>query len=114
MATVVVSGRVDEEVRRRADRVIERAGSTPGDVIRTVWETIAATGKLPVSQEQEDEFKRKRKAFKEFLDFVNSLPPAPDWFSTMTDRDLQDMRVADTLEKERHFAGGDRHVSAAD
>jgi addiction module RelB/DinJ family antitoxin len=113
MATVVVSGRVDEEVKRQADRIIEQAGSTPGDVIRTVWETIAVTGTLPISQEREDEFKRKRQAFKEFMDCVSALPSAPDWFATMSDGDLRDMKAASMLEKERSFVGGDLHVSPA-
>lgn len=47
MATTVVSGRVDEMVRRRADAYIRRVGSTPAEVIKVVWENIARTGEVP-------------------------------------------------------------------
>lgn len=47
MATAVVSGRVDEGVRRRADAYIRAAGSTPAEVIKVVWENIARTGEVP-------------------------------------------------------------------
>ena len=47
MATAVVSGRVDEKVRQRADAYIRAAGSTPAEVIKVVWENIARTGEVP-------------------------------------------------------------------
>ena len=60
MATIVVSGRVDENVKRKVDRIIEREGTTVGDVIRDVWINISLTGKLPVTQAQEEELREKR------------------------------------------------------
>lgn len=47
MATVVVSGRVDERTKARADAFIRAAGLSSGDVIRMVWERIAQTGEVP-------------------------------------------------------------------
>lgn len=47
MATAVVSGRVDEQVKSRADAFIRAAGLSTGDVIRAVWECIAQTGEVP-------------------------------------------------------------------
>lgn len=47
MATAVVSGRVDERVKSRADVFIRAAGLSAGDVIRAVWEHIAQTGEVP-------------------------------------------------------------------
>lgn len=47
MATAVVSGRVDERVKSRADVFIRAAGLSTGDVIRAVWERIAQTGEVP-------------------------------------------------------------------
>lgn len=47
MATAVVSGRVDEQVKARADAFIRAAGLSTGDVIRAVWERIAQTGEVP-------------------------------------------------------------------
>lgn len=47
MATAVVSGRVDEQVKTRAEAFIRAAGLSTGDVIRVVWEHIARTGEVP-------------------------------------------------------------------
>ena len=47
MATAVVSGRVDEQVKARVDSFIRAAGLSTGDVIRAVWERIAQTGEVP-------------------------------------------------------------------
>lgn len=47
MATAVVSGRVDERIKSRADAFIRAAGLSSGDVIRIVWERIAQTGEVP-------------------------------------------------------------------
>ena len=45
MSTVVVSGRVDEDVKLRADAIIRAAGSTVNGVINDVWQTIRPSGK---------------------------------------------------------------------
>lgn len=47
MGTALVAGRVDEEVKARADAYIAKAGLTQAMVIRSVWETIARTGTIP-------------------------------------------------------------------
>lgn len=47
MATSLISGRVSEECKERAAFYIRRAGLTASDVIRIVWENIAATGEVP-------------------------------------------------------------------
>lgn len=47
MATTVISGRVEECVKARADVFILAAGLSAGDVIRAVWEHIAQTGEVP-------------------------------------------------------------------
>lgn len=47
MATAVVSGRVDAQVKARAEAFIHAAGLSAGDVIRVVWERIARTGEIP-------------------------------------------------------------------
>lgn len=47
MATAVVSGRVDERIKFRAEVFIRAAGLSAGDVIRAVWERIAQTGEVP-------------------------------------------------------------------
>lgn len=99
MATVVVSGRVDEEVKRGVDRILERAGKTPADVIKDVWANIYATGELPTTQQQIDEFQEKRRRFQDFIEFVDSMPPAPAWFATMTDEQMNDMIAEEQMRK---------------
>lgn len=47
MQTAVVSGRVDQTIKERADRVIRASGLTVADVIKAMWFSIAQTGELP-------------------------------------------------------------------
>lgn len=102
MATVVVSGRVDEDVKLKVDRILERAGKTPAEVIKDMWVNISITGELPTTQKQADEFQEKRRRYQEFVEFVDSLPPAPEWFATMTDREMNDMIAEDQMRKWGH------------
>ena len=53
MATAVISGRVDERIKERADTYLRAAGLQAGDVIRQVWEHIARTGEIPVDEGRE-------------------------------------------------------------
>ena len=99
MATVVVSGRVDERIKREVDRIIEREGKTPGDVIRDVWVTIYETGKLPTTSQQEAEFLEKRRRFDDFLEFVNEQSPSPEWLINLTDAEMNDMIAEDQMRR---------------
>lgn len=103
MPTTVVSGRVETDIKERVDRVLEKAGKTQGDVIRDVWVTIAQTGKLPVTQEEEEAFRKRREAFRSFMTLVESLPPCSPEVATMTDEQLRDMMVEDMLAKEARY-----------
>ena len=114
MATVVVAGRVDEEIKRKVDRILERSGKTAADVIKDVWVNIYLTGELPTTQQREEELKEQRRRFQEFMEFVNSAPPTPEWAINLTDEELRDMMVEDMLEEERHFVGGDLYVPTSD
>lgn len=87
MATAVVSGRVDERVRQRADAYIKAAGLTPADVIRVVWENIARTGEVPDEGEAQGE---TPDAFEDFMAFRASLPKAT-WLADLTDEQMKDM-----------------------
>jgi polar amino acid transport system ATP-binding protein len=60
MPTVVVSGRVDEDVKLRADAVIRAAGSSVARVINDVWRSIAESGELPAATSFKDEQAEKR------------------------------------------------------
>lgn len=41
--------------------------------------------------------------YKEFMNFVNSLPPAPKWAVDLTVEELRNMMVDDMLEQWEHF-----------
>lgn len=90
MASAVVAGRVDEQVKLAVDAVLRVAGSTASDVIAGLWNHIAATGVLPDYSEGESSSGRE-KDLEEFISFVDDLPPAPEWLVSM-DRDaMRDM-----------------------
>lgn len=90
METVVVSGRVEQTIKERADRVIRASGFTVADVIKATWSSIAKTGELPESlvapagkSETSDQFAR-------FAQFVDTLPPAPEAFASMSDTQMKE------------------------
>ncbi len=87
MATAVVSGRVDERVRQRADAYIKAAGTTTADVIRVVWERIARTGEVPDEGEAQGE---TPDAFEDFMAYRASLPKAT-WLADLTDEQMKDV-----------------------
>ena len=95
MPTAVVSGRVDESLKRQADVIIRAAGTTVGNVINDVWRTIAETGELPVSPAQAEERLAKQKTFDSFLRWFNTLPPQNDAYARMTDDEILALRVDD-------------------
>ena len=75
MATTVVSGRVDTPTSQQAMRVIKAAGLTPAALIKSIWESIAQTGRLPNLANEDERALQKRDTFAEFLAFSNALPP---------------------------------------
>ena len=95
MPTVVVSGRVDEGVKLRADAVIRAAGSTVAGVINDVWQTIATTGQIPVSPELADEQTKRRVAFASFMEWFEALPQQDETFAQLTDDEILAGRVDD-------------------
>ena len=95
MPTAVVSGRVDEELKRQADVIIRAAGTTVGNVINDVWHTIVTTGELPVSPAQAQERRAKQQTFDSFLQWFNALPPQNDAYARMTDDEILALRVDD-------------------
>ena len=95
MPTVVVSGRVDEDIKLRADVVIRAAGSSVARVISDVWRSIAESGELPTSPELSDEQAEKRVAFESFMVWFNGLPPQNEAYAHLTDDEILAGRVDD-------------------
>ena len=95
MPTAVVSGRIDEELKRRADVIIRSAGSSVGRVINDVWHSIAETGELPKSPSISQETRSKRLAFDSFMDWFGSLPAQNDVYAALSDDEILAMRIDD-------------------
>ena len=95
MATVVVSGRVDEDVKLRADAIIRAAGFTVNGVINDVWQTIVATGQVPASSNAADEQAERHAAFASFMEWFDGLPPQNEAYAGMTDDEILAGRVDD-------------------
>lgn len=89
MATSVVSGRVDDAVRARADAVIRAAGFSVADVIRVVWENIARTGVVPVVEDTAQNTP-VTDPWDEFMAFRSALPESP-WLVTLSDQEMKDV-----------------------
>ena len=95
MPTAVVSGRIDEDVKRRADVIIRSAGSSAGRVINDVWHSIAETGELPKSPARTQETQSKRIAFDSFMEWFASLPAQNDAYASFSDEEILAMRIDD-------------------
>lgn len=90
MQTAVVSGRVDQTIKERADRVIRASGFTAAEVIKATWSSIAQTGELPEALAAPAHKTEPSIQFSRFAQFVETLPPAPDFFASMSDSQLKD------------------------
>lgn len=91
MATAVVSGRVDSDVKRRVDEILQREGKAPGDVIRDVWISIYETGKLPDSLTDEARSAERRSRFSQFMEFRKTMADVPEWLTTLDDAGMKEL-----------------------
>lgn len=93
METVVISGRVDAAVKEKASIYIKRAGQTAADVVKTVWENIAATGEVPTAAVSVDTAEASWNNFMALRDELGELTPSFD-LATLTDEQVKDMVVS--------------------
>ena len=91
MQTAVVSGRVDQAIKERADRVIRASGLTVADVIKATWSLIAQTGELPEALTASASRPASSTRFSRLVEFVETLPPAPEAFAGMSDVQMKDL-----------------------
>ena len=91
MQTAVVSGRVDQAIKERADRVIRASGLTVADVIKATWSSIAQTGELPEALTASASKPASSVRLSRFVEFVETLPPAPEAFAGMSDAQMKDL-----------------------
>lgn len=73
MASETVSASVDVNVKRLAGMYIKRAGRTPSDVVREVWNHIAATGEIP-SFDDSASRQQASSSFRKLMDLRNEVP----------------------------------------
>ena len=96
MPAAVVSGRVDDAIRQKADVVMRKAGFTPTEIIQNVWATMARTGSVPEAarpaQEGED---AHVEAFARLEGFLGSLPPVNPAYADLSDDEILALRVQD-------------------
>lgn len=91
MATAVVSGRVDEAVKRRVDRTIRDLGLTVNDVISSAWGYIDVHGDVPWLLEVETvdmKAYRKRRALRGLESLYDTVPTGTP-LANLTDEDLR-------------------------
>lgn len=76
MAMTMVSARVPEEQRERAQRVLEREGMTFSDLVRVLVEYVSETGEVPDLRERLDEVRRaeRLRVLKETLEYFEEHP----------------------------------------
>lgn len=96
--TTVVSGRVDMLDARRAQVYINRAGTTPNEIIRNVWHHIAETGELPEPLESAERTKEAAEALERLRKLRESYSAVP-WLATMTDDDMKEILTQHIIEK---------------
>jgi RHH-type rel operon transcriptional repressor/antitoxin RelB len=75
-ATVQLNTRIDPELKRRGDAVFARAGLTPSEVVRAVWQEAADTQRVPEcvmrTREEDPERARRRQAIQEGAECVRA------------------------------------------
>lgn len=75
MATATVSASVDTTTKTIANAYIRKAGLTPNELIRRLWESIASTGTIPEFPDgAEVRRQNKLKAFQESQTLIDQAP----------------------------------------
>ena len=95
MPTTVVSGRVDETVRQKADNVMRKNGLKPSDVIQNIWNTMAKTGEVPEVALPPRDGEKTRSAMERLESLLESLPPVNPAYADLSDEEILALRVRD-------------------
>ena len=96
MATAVISARVDEGIRQRADLVMRKAGLKPTDIIQNVWAYMATRGEIPDVAKPMDAADDKQEALARLERFIASLPPANPAYAGWTDEQILALKASYT------------------
>lgn len=95
MATAVVSGRVSEAIRQRAEIAMRKAGLKPTDIIQSVWAVMAETGEVPDIARKRSDAPAGHDALGKLNEFLNALPPANPEYSGWSDEDILGLKARD-------------------
>ena len=95
MATAVVSARVDETIRQKADAIMRKAGLTPSDVIQGVWSAMAQTGEIPEIARPVRDDAKGRTAMERLESFLGGLPPVNPAYAGLSDDEILATMVSD-------------------
>ena len=95
MATAVVSGRVSEAVRQRAEIAMRKAGLKPTDVIQSVWAVMAETGEVPEIARKRSATPGEHDALGKLNQFLSTLPPANPEYAGWSDNDILGLKARD-------------------
>lgn len=95
MATAVVSGRVSESVRQRAEIAMRKAGLKPTDIIQSVWAVMAETGEVPEIAQKRSTASAEHDALAKLNHFLETLPLANPEYAGWSDDDILALKAAD-------------------
>ena len=95
MATAVVSGRVSEANRQRAEIAMRKAGLKPTDVIQSVWATMAETGEVPEIARKRTAAPAEYDALDKLNQLLSTLPPVNPEYSEWSDEDILKLKARD-------------------
>lgn len=93
MATTVVSARVDEELKSAASAYISEAGTTMGEVMKTVLAEIVRTKQVPMTDTERARRDAQHQRFLEFMSWRDSLPES-EAFEKMSPEQMRDLIVS--------------------
>ena len=93
MPTAVVSGRVDEMARQKADIAMRKAGLTPTEVIQNVWSVMARTGEVPEIARPAPDKEKGKEAIKRLERLLELLPPVNPTYAHLSDDEILALKV---------------------
>lgn len=95
MTTAVISGRVNETVRQKADIAIRKAGISPSEIIQNIWSFIAESGEIPPEAMPSDRRGHTGAALDRYDQFLATLPERNPTYEGWTDEDILALKVRD-------------------
>ena len=95
MGTSVVSGRVEDATRHKADLAIRKAGLTANSVIQNLWASIAESGEVPQAAQPGGGDAGKQAALERLDAFLAKLPPVNSEYEGWSDNEILALQVDD-------------------